>query len=291
MSSVVTIAKKEFSDLVSSKIVIFILAFYIIIFGLSFYNSYGSINIAELSSKSYYLYATPSILANPAGFFASTLIMIICYYGSLVAIGVGYSSMSGDADGKALGTLLVKPLYRDSIINGKLLGAFCFLFCIFWVSVAFYLAGLFLLFGGIIAAHLLQFLIILPVVFLIYSLSTMLFLSLSMLCCISFKNQSLALFTSFLSWIILDMLAYQSVMGNIVSFLQLDKSTSLFFNSLIFYNILAYVSGALINGKGSIFDTSSMYFSYLLIPLVALSLYCFVAILATYASFIRRDIS
>ena len=150
MSNILTIAKKEFSDLVNSKLVLLILVLYVMIFALSFYNNFGSIDIASLSYQHYSSNDALDIIAHPAGTFASTFITIVCYYSSLVAVVLGYSSMSTEADGKAISTLLVKPLYRDTIVNGKLLGAFCFLICIFLSSVALYICGLFLFFGGVV---------------------------------------------------------------------------------------------------------------------------------------------
>lgn len=290
MSSILVIAKKEFADLVSSRLVMLILTFYILIFSFSFYNYYGSIDITSLSASSYDQYNVPGILSNPAGTFTSTFIMIICYYGSLVAVVLGYSSMSGEADGKALSTLLVKPLYRDTIINGKLLGAFCFLFCIFWVTLAFYLCGLFILFGGMISTHIFEFVSMLPLAFILYILSTMLFFSLSILMCITFKEQSFALFLGFLSWILLYLMANMMFIGYIISFFHMDQSTGYFISGLIPYNILAFISGDIINGKG-IVDTLSKNFSQIVIQIFTLSLYCFVTIVMAYTSFIRRDVS
>lgn len=289
MSNILVIARKEFSDLVSSRLVILILAFYVLMFMLSFYNFYGSIDIASLSSQSD-KYNVPDIIANPAGTFISMLVMVVCYYGGLAAVALGYSSISSEADGKALSTLLVKPLYRDTIINGKLLGASCFLFCVFWVTTAFYLAGLFLLFGGMISAYFLEFLGMLPLAFILYMLYTMLFFSLSMLICITFKEQSFALFLSFLFWILLNLMANMMFMGYITSFFNFDQSTAHFITSLVPYSILAFISGYIMNGNG-IFDTLSRNFSEIAMQVFALSLYCFVATVMAYASFIRRDVS
>jgi ABC-2 type transport system permease protein len=290
MSGILVIAKKEFADLVSSRLVILVLAFYVVIFSLSFYNYYGSIDITSLSASAYDRYNVPNILSNPAGTFTGTFIMVICYYGSLVAVVLGYSSMSGEADGKALSTLLVKPLYRDTIINGKLFGAFLFLFCIFWATLAFYMCGLFILFGGMIGNHLLEFISMLPLAFILYVLSTMLFFSLSMLACITFKEQSFALFLGFLSWILLYLMANMAFIGYIVSFFHMDQPTGYFVSGLIPYNILSFISGDIINGKG-IADTLSKNFSQIAVQIFTLSLYCFVTTVMAYASFIRRDVS
>lgn len=290
MSNVLIIAKKEFSDLISSRLVILILAFYVVIFILSFYNLFGSIDMNSLLSQTYAKNNVPNIVANPAGTFTGMLIMVICYYGSLVAVGLGYSSMSSEADGRALGTLLVKPLYRDTIINGKLLGASGLLFCIFWVSIAFYLAGLLLLFGDYAGTHIFEFLCMLPLVFILYMFSTILFLSLSMLACIAFRDQSFALFVGFLSWILFFMFSNMMFMGYIVDYFHFNESILYFINSLFPYSILSYISGDIINGKG-IIDTLSKNFYEIAIQIFALSLYCITTIVMAYSAFIRRDVS
>lgn len=285
-NSILVIARKEFSDLVSSRLVVFILAFYVLMFILSSYNFYSSFDVSSLSSKP----EVPDVIASPAGVFCGAFIMVACYYGGLVAVVLGYSSMSGEADGKALSTLLVKPLYRDTIVNGKLVGASCFLCCVFWVVAAFYLAGLFLFFGGVISACFFDFLGFLPLAFILYMLYTMLFFSLSMLMCITFKEQSLALFSGFFLWIFLNLMSNMMFMGYITSFFNFDRSTTHLISSLAPYNILSFISGDIVN-SGGVFDMLAKSFSEVAVQVFALLLYCFVATVMAYASFIRRDVS
>jgi ABC-2 type transport system permease protein len=200
---------------------------------------------------------------------------------------LGFSSMSAEADGKALTTLLVKPLYRDTIINGKLFGAIGLFFCIFWFMAAMYLSGLFLVLGGPISAQLSNFMEFLPLAFLLYMLCSIFLFSLSMLMCIMFKEQSFALFMGFLSWILLFyVMGNRGLAGYIVDFFHLDQSTSLLVGGLWPYNLISTILGDTINGR-----TISFALSNNVMFISILSLYCFVTLVAAYISFIRRDVS
>lgn len=273
MNNLLIIAKKEFVDLISSRLVILILAFFVLILSLSFYNNYSSYNN--------YSHAVDSST------FIGIFTIIICFYGSLAAVVVGFSSMSAEADGKALNTLLVKPLYRDTIINGKVLGAFCLFFCIFWCTAALYLSGLFLFFGSAISAQLPIFIEFLPLTFLLYMLCSIFLFSLSILMCVSFKEQSFALFLGFLSWILLFyVIDNRNVAGYIIDFFNLDQSTSLLVSGLWPYNLVSIIMGDTVNG-GSVLAVVSDNFMFISI----LFLYCFVTLVLAYISFIRRDVS
>ena len=85
----------------------------------------------------------------------------------------------------------------------------------------------------------------------IYILATMLAFSLSMLMCISFKEQSFALFTGFLSWILLFYVTGNMIVaGYIASFFHFDPSTAELFNSLIPHSMISHISGEILNGNG-----------------------------------------
>lgn len=137
MYNVLNVAKKEFDDLLNSRLVTITIALYVIIVFLILYSSYpGPLVAPDPVTHAY----------NPITSLLHSLTNNLCFIGSLIGIALGYASMSGEFDGRALNTLLVKPLYRDSIINGKLLGLFGFLSFIFSLVTAIFISAVSLFF-------------------------------------------------------------------------------------------------------------------------------------------------
>lgn len=278
MGSMLIVAKKEFRDLLNSKLVLIILAFYMIMLLTSLYITYTN---GATTSKGF-------ILMEP-GYDAS-------YLGSLVAIVLGFSSMSVETSGKALNTLLVKPVYRDTIINGKLLGVLAFLSWIFWITVAVYTLVLYLIDGNLISAYILLYVERLPFMFLLYLLCCMLFYSLSMLMSIMFKEQSFALFMGLLSWIILIyMMNDVVIVQNIASSLHTLFGGEYFHITEILSPIL--MVRAILLGDDAIStitggDLSSVgaWLSSVSIKFAVFTLYCFITIILAYVAFLRRDV-
>ncbi len=279
MRGIFVIAKKEFRDLLNSRLVLIILAFYVLVLLTSLYLDSGTEGIGT---------SVGFLLVSP-GWDA-------CYFGSLVAVVLGFSSMSFETSGKSLNTLLVKPLYRDTIINGKLLGVLAFMSWIFWITIAVYTIAIYLFAGNLLSQYLLLYIERLPFVFLLYLLCCMLFYSLSMLMCVLFREQSFALFLGLLSWIILIHLLNDAVMVQNIA----DSLHVLFGGE--FYNIaevlspILLVRAILMSGDSSVFFggnvSSAGAWLFSVIPYVfMLALYCFVATVLGYAAFLRRDVS
>lgn len=129
MSNLKIIAIKEFKDLINSRIVMLILLWYITIVILSINNTFGQVdpNMDNLDKINNLFIG---------------LVFSLTYYGSLVAIVLGFSSMSAEMDSKAINTILVKPLYRDTIINGKLLGNIGMILGLFLLTTIVYLVSI-----------------------------------------------------------------------------------------------------------------------------------------------------
>lgn len=131
---------------------------------------------------------------------------MLSQYGSLVGVMIGFASISSEMRGKALNTLIAKPLYRDSIINGKLLGALCFLVVVFVFSTVFYIAGLLVVGGSFTASILPVLLVRVPAIIGIALIYMMIFLSISMLITILVRGQAFALILSYLSIFVSDLI-------------------------------------------------------------------------------------
>jgi len=141
-----------------------------------------------------------SYLANskdPAHSIITLMTYSLCWYGSLVAIVLGFTSISEELDGKALNNLLVKPLYRDTIINGKIIGTLGFALCLFLFTTALYTIFMFIYYGVIlnsfsrlIDVYIPLFMGGLPLVIVLTLLCFFFFYALSIVYALYFKNQT-----------------------------------------------------------------------------------------------------
>lgn len=280
MSSIIVIAKKEFMDLINSKLVILILVWYIIVFFLNIYfivypfNGYPS-DISRCNDPAKLLFVNCTYL--------------LCWHGTIVALVLGFSSMAAEVDGRALNTLLVKPLYRDTIINGKFSGVLGFVICLFAFTTALYIAFMFVYYGlfvnsfdVLINSYLPSFIGTLPLMFILSMLCIMFFYALSTLFSLLFKEQSLALFLSLLSWIILfNFLNFQDFAGSIGYFLHSEDITN-YISYLSPYTMLYFILGH--SDIPSVLANNGL-------DVFKLALYCFITILLSYIVFLRRDVA
>lgn len=264
MGNTYIVAKKEFIDLINSKMVLIMLIWYILTFMFSFLNLLQSFDNNP---------------GNGITLLSTSLVYNLCYYGSLLAIVLGFSSMSIELDRNAINTLLVKPIYRDTIINGKLLGTLSVVFCLILLTIGLYLCYITMFINaGIIK----DFIGILPLAVLLSILCITFFFALSMLICMKFKDQSFCLLLGFLSWIFFFYLLPNQLFSGYLSYYFNSVSLNYVISGLspytILYNILEYSS-------------IEMAFAHHFTEIVKLALYCFTTLILTYVSFIRRDIS
>lgn len=189
MSNVLTIARKEFIDLMSNRIVFIVLAVFCVLVILNIYNFYITIN-------GWHPGATVKFASN-LGIAADNYIFYsLSWYGTIIGIIIGCSTISSERVGHALGTLMTKPVYRDTIINGKLLGSILFLACITMFFIAVYTLGFFILCGTAIAPVSIDYFERLPFVFLFIIVFVGAFLSVSVLISLLVKDQAFAMILS-----------------------------------------------------------------------------------------------
>jgi ABC-2 type transport system permease protein len=278
MDNTLIIAKKEFIDLVSSKFLLIVLAWYIITFIIAFYTlSYPFNGISPVISH----------FDNLADGIFIDFAYLSSYSGSVIGIVLGFISISSEIDGKALNTLLVKPLYRDNIINGKLLGVTGFIICLFGFTSCLYLAAMSIYaltvrnnLSILLSVYIPTFIGYLPLIFMLSLLSILLTYSISLLMGIIFKNQSIAMFLSLFIWVILfSLIDNVSFAGNIG--FSLNNDIGQFVSSLSPYDIIGNILSHQINDA---FVNSWVDFA-------KLSLYCFIIIVLAYIAFIRRDVA
>lgn len=196
MSNTLIIAKKEFSNLLRDPCILFILAVY---------------SILALNSIAYDIdiYFYRGMISGNSDFVSVILeqeINILTRYGSVIALMIGFSSMSSEQMGNALKTLITKPLYRDTIINGKLLGCLGFLTCVFGYITVFFLSMLLVFYGGMTVNVLPLVLEKLPFLIFISLVYVTIFMLLSMLISTAVRGKGVALMLTILSFFFIDSL-------------------------------------------------------------------------------------
>ena len=210
-------------------------------------------------------------------------------YGSLVALAIGFFTISYEKRSHTIDVLLVKPVYRDTVINGKLLGAMGFLLSLIIVSTILYTMGLFLVYGAGFSSSLIGYLEGAPVVILLSLVYVLVFFLVSMFLSIVIRDDIFALFASVLVWfLLLDIIPNVLIAGNISLIFQ--KGFTVQQQQLS--DFISLLSPASIRSK--LFWNETDLLSSLstnVFEVCKLLLYLFVATISSYIAFIRRDIS
>ncbi|HOF96201.1 MAG TPA: ABC transporter permease subunit, partial [Methanoculleus sp.] len=128
---VLNVAKKEFSDHITSRRFIIILALFLVIStvsiheGIELYNTrlemYNE-QLRQMTAGFEGLY--PGQMPEKPSIMLVFLFMMgyMTALGSILALAVGFDLVSKEKESRSLKSLLSHPVYRDEIINGKMLG-------------------------------------------------------------------------------------------------------------------------------------------------------------------------
>ncbi len=140
----------------------------------------------------------------------------IMSYGTIIGIMVGFSAIFNEKFSRALNTLMVKPVYRDTIINSKIIACISFLLAVFGLTIALYLSLILIMWGSSSARLLVLVFNRMPFIFFLSFFYVLIFMLLSMLISILVKRQSVALLFSILSYVLASsILPTASFAGNI----------------------------------------------------------------------------
>lgn len=276
MSNTILIAKKEFQELINSPAILFIMIVYVVLALCSFFEFYRLININD----NYEFWMNSSRLSN-----------ILVSYGSLIAIVIGFTSITSEINSYALNTIIGKPVYRDTVINGKLIGIACFITCLYIFTIIIVLI-LDVLFIHGFTNDIGLFFSSLPAVLLVSLLCSIFYLALTMFLSIAIRNQILALMTSFLVWIFLTTILPNFVFGYpIANILDLFVGDLLHTNNGDIGNFIAGLSPSIMQFIiFKKFMDLSVLFNIHGYELFKLALYDFVTVILCYMGFIRRDV-
>lgn len=273
-NNMLVIAKKEFGDLLGSKLVIITIAVFLI--------------LVIFSINDFYNGASEGKILNFYGAATGSILYVLIEYGAIMGIIIGVTSVSNERRNNALNVLVVKPLYRDTIINGKLIGSLCALACIFGLVIAFYTAGLLLVSGSMMVPVLFDYMIRLPFEFVLAIIYVMIFLSLAMFISIMVKDYAVSIITGLITWSLLLFIQNANFAANIASLFPGDYDSNVSLITDFSPHTMIYLIG---NSK--FFDQSinliagldSMSFQ-----VVGLMVYLVVAVIICYIAFVRRDI-
>ncbi len=282
MGNVIRIAKKEFADLLGNRIVFLLLAIFAVIIIL---NAQGIDDYMDYMSSGLVMW---DMYGNSvSNLLLGGILTCLTFFGEFVGVIVGFSIFAGDRYSYSLNTLLVKPLYRDSIINGKLLGALGFLACICGFTIMLSVACMLIFAGNYAAPYLLEFLSRLPLVFLVVLAFMMIYMALSMLLSLVIPDQSLALISILLLVVII----------NSANAVDVAAPFGVFFNSSLATKLVAGLSPHVIRDhiyNAGLFNPSYDFFSALSVAkfdILWMVLYAVIPVLFSYIVFLRRDVS
>jgi ABC-2 type transport system permease protein len=275
MGNVLAVAKKEFLDLVSSKQIIVILGVYALFFFLSIRG----------------VYSTESVILNglSLSYVSYDLCHVLTTYGSLVAIVIGFSSISSEMGSKAFNTLIAKPVYRDQVINGKMIGMASFICCLLVASILFYISLLIIVFGNVLDTIIIPLMNLMPMILVFSFLVLVFFLSLSIFLSIIIKEDNISLFFGFLVWIILLILIpSQHIAGFLSYFLSMIFSINWeiiesFISGLSPQTMLVFIFGGMGGADNDFLAHGSVF--------LQLALYAVVMVILSYSAFLKRDVA
>lgn len=188
-----TIARKEFTDLLSNRVIILTLIVYLALVGLVVYSFYYSVTNFGFNRPGERLVVL-----------TFNLVQILVEYGSIMAVIIGFASMWNETRNNALSVLMVKPVRRNTVIFGKMIGSLAFMCSLSLLSIMAYISGILLLTGDVTGPSVETFLGWIPGILALSLLCDTIFILLAMLFTILLKDVILALFLGVLSWIILN---------------------------------------------------------------------------------------
>lgn len=282
--NMLVIVRKEFSDLLGNWILLVVLGVYFVFSLFITVSLYHSVN-GNLPPGA-------KLFTNNLGMLTlSSLFTMITSYGAILGVMIGCLSISNERETHALNTLITKPVYRDTIINGKLLGALAFVAFIVVITTMFFTSVFFVVFRGSFTMYFGDYLSRLPLVLLFSLLYIVVYLSISILISLLIKNQS---FTMIASLIVIYLMQYVSDGRNASNIASLFQGDPMAFRNLMFsieslfppYSLWA-VPAVLFNPSMNILDILQFIMPYV----IKLLLYTVMACVLSYIVFLRRDIT
>lgn len=279
MQNIFIIAKKEFSDLLSNGMVILVLSILFIYIGLTIFKFNNMLSAGTI----YHAYGIDNF-----GVLCAFYIFYNLYgFCAILGVMIGCGSISNEYHNYALNTLLVKPLYRDTIINGKLIGSMAFIFVLMALTAVLYTSIFFVLYGDAFYPFLQEYAERTIVSFGIMAIYVAIFFATSMLTSIIIKDHALSLIFSLIIVFLSKSIETTSVAGNIALLFPGEELHMM--NLIASYTpagLIRLMEFDLFNPSVGAFDTFQIVGVYF----VKFLLLFFVPLILSYIIFIRKDV-
>ena len=273
------IAKKEFSDLLGNWMMLVVFISYLIILAIDVFSFISSLNNESSSIVQIVFRGNVGIAS------ADLIYWDLAQYGAILGIMIGCLSISNERHNRALNTLVVKPVYRDTIINGKLLGSISFLVFIMGFVLVFYSSSMLILCGNALSPFISDYISKIGVVFVFAVVYVLFFFSLAMLISLLVRDQAFALILSLISMYVFGLLedsVFVTQLSGVLPGGYVTSLASMSPNNIFFSLFTKIFSGSM--STGSAFALAIPFIGKLL-------MYSLIACVASYIIFIRRDIT
>ncbi len=146
LRNVIIIAQKEFADHLWSPVLLALLiTFTLVIFVFSYQQSLATERLSGMMGSS----TSESTSAVMLGL--KKLAGIITWFAPLIGIALSFDAVIKEQKSGSLNVLLTHPVFRDTIVLGKLLGSMLTLFLVLFVSTAVSIGTLLFLLGGAVS--------------------------------------------------------------------------------------------------------------------------------------------
>ncbi len=279
MSNVLKIAKKEFTDILNNRMVLLVLVIFTayivtVVYDFSIVVGGGRPGVGIMFDD------------NMGIAVVNNMFYLLAESGTILGVIIGCSAISTERIGRALNTLVAKPVYRDTIINGKILGSLVFLAAYLIFALTIFTSVSLALSGNVMAPFLADYFYRLVFAFVFVLVYISVFLSFSMLISLIVRDQAVAMILSlvavYISW-----LSYKSYMARNLSDLFPGNGIEGLIKSLFPEGILNYVQPVLMDTSTGASDA----FVNILPDVGKLLLFVVIGLVLSYIVFVKRDVS
>lgn len=293
MRRIGTIAVNELSNLARSKLILIMGAIYLLLFikdvmemhvpGDEFYSqTIHMINMMGVVDSDYY---TSVLLWN----IGHTL----KYYGAFFGIVLGVYTIAAERYSNTLNNLVVKPLYRDTIINGKLLGCALFILSGFIFTILMYTGYIMVWWGNAFTPLAEGYFIRLPIIAAISLIYVLFFFSVALLISLIVKDLAFALIMSMMvKFFLVDALSVE-ISGKLTSIIGMDFDSGNPFHDILPDGIMSSVFRLPIENNNILKPSDDLFMalSEAMPNIAKLVVYVVILVVFSYIIFLRRDVA
>lgn len=292
MRNIGIIARNEFANLLSSKLILIVGVVYILLLakdilgmhvpGDPYYSqTLSMINMMGITDSNYYTI----IALNVVGY-------TLWHYGAFFGIVLGVYTVAVERYGNTLGNLSAKPLFRDTIINGKLLGCSLFILAVFFLTILSYTVCIAIWWGGAFLPLAGDYLLRLPVIAGVSLVYVLVFFALSMLISLVVTDLAFALIMSVMAKFFLADVPTAEISGKLTTLLGMDYSSNPF-KGIIPDGIMSSIFKNPVAPNNILKPSDDLFvaLSGAMPGIATLFVYVVILVVVGYVVFLRRDVA